>query len=634
MCNYVWAKTGILPEMVPDTDYSESLKILRHMFCYLTVPAPVIFVILSPLFLSLWSEKVLKYGDNFMTKFRAGLLLSLSLVSAIALIDFHSVSAQTVFSQISTSTPLVITRPLYFRTSGTDVSALQQFLKNLGYFTYPTITGYYGSFTWRAVAAFQWDKGLESVGIVGPKTRALIAELTRSTFFSTRSSATSTTPVSAMSSATSTATSTPSGPGILQPWAPGNGWTPGFGGGGGGSPSVAPTNSIAPSISGTAEEGSTLTASPGTWGGNPAPTYSYQWKADGVAILGATASTYVLTRDESAANVTVTVTATNTSGSPSATSNTIGPIFGRVLDLDFVNQTYWDITGRTSLSSIVSITRTTGVAQVQDSSGNWALASANTPRIDGLSRGLLVEPLRQNVAKYDRDMTNSLWVKTNMIAATAQVGIDGTAIASVTRVVLTDTSATTWTVPNDWDSVNNTIEVIGPGGNGAAGTINTNGGGGGGGAAYVAISSASLTPGSTITIQIPAGGSELPTLLKDNAATTIVSADYGRNASGATRGAQGTGGASAGTTNISGGLAGSGSSGTGNRGGGGGGGAGGPSGAGGTAGGGNANGGGGGSGGDNGANGGAASATTGGAGGNGPGGSGGGGGGTAAVASV
>src|SRR5579862_5019067 len=38
----------------------------------------------------------------------------------------------------------------------------------------------------------------------------------------------------------------------------------------------APKNTAAPSISGNAQEGSTLTVSPGSWSGTPAPSFSYQ----------------------------------------------------------------------------------------------------------------------------------------------------------------------------------------------------------------------------------------------------------------------------------------------------------------------------------------------------------------------
>ncbi|MEW1954929.1 carboxypeptidase regulatory-like domain-containing protein [Terrabacter sp. NPDC080008] len=67
--------------------------------------------------------------------------------------------------------------------------------------------------------------------------------------------------------------------------------------------SAAPT----PTISGTAKVGYRLTAAPGTWG--PAPvTLAYQWRRNGVAITGATGSTYLLGAADLATRTTVTVT--------------------------------------------------------------------------------------------------------------------------------------------------------------------------------------------------------------------------------------------------------------------------------------------------------------------------------------
>ncbi|WP_256796283.1 FlgD immunoglobulin-like domain containing protein [Terrabacter sp. Ter38] len=62
-----------------------------------------------------------------------------------------------------------------------------------------------------------------------------------------------------------------------------------------------------PTITGTAKVGYRLMANPGTWG--PAPvTLSYQWYRSGVAITGATGSSYLLTASDRTKAMTVKVT--------------------------------------------------------------------------------------------------------------------------------------------------------------------------------------------------------------------------------------------------------------------------------------------------------------------------------------
>ena len=56
---------------------------------------------------------------------------------------------------------------------GAEVTYLQNLLKKLGFFNAEP-TGYFGNQTAAAVSAFQRAFGLEAVGIVGPKTRALL----------------------------------------------------------------------------------------------------------------------------------------------------------------------------------------------------------------------------------------------------------------------------------------------------------------------------------------------------------------------------------------------------------------------------------------------------------------------------
>lgn len=82
----------------------------------------------------------------------------------------------------------------------------------------------------------------------------------------------------------------------------------------------APVNTVAPSISGTAQVGQTLTASDGTWTGAPTPVLTRQWLADDVAIEGETGTTYVPVVGDIGAVITVTVTATNAADAVSETS--------------------------------------------------------------------------------------------------------------------------------------------------------------------------------------------------------------------------------------------------------------------------------------------------------------------------
>jgi hypothetical protein len=93
-----------------------------------------------------------------------------------------------------------------------------------------------------------------------------------------------------------------------------------------------PTNTRPPTISGTPQEGQTLTAGSGTWNGGQPQTYAYRWRrcdstGGGCAgISGATASTYGLTAADVGHTLRVRVTARNSLGARSSTSTPTGVV--------------------------------------------------------------------------------------------------------------------------------------------------------------------------------------------------------------------------------------------------------------------------------------------------------------------
>lgn len=84
---------------------------------------------------------------------------------------------------------------------------------------------------------------------------------------------------------------------------------------------VAPEYTALPAITGTIEVGETATCSTGTATGDAVITYLYQWFAGGVAIAGATASTFDITGTQLGKKLQTRVTAVNASGTAQAWSN-------------------------------------------------------------------------------------------------------------------------------------------------------------------------------------------------------------------------------------------------------------------------------------------------------------------------
>ncbi len=93
----------------------------------------------------------------------------------------------------------------------------------------------------------------------------------------------------------------------------------------------APQNTSLPSISGAARDGSTLTASKGSWANNPA-SYAYQWQrcdSSGGAcqpIASATGTRYTVVGADVNQRLKIAVTATNSAGSGTAASRATGVV--------------------------------------------------------------------------------------------------------------------------------------------------------------------------------------------------------------------------------------------------------------------------------------------------------------------
>lgn len=88
----------------------------------------------------------------------------------------------------------------------------------------------------------------------------------------------------------------------------------------------APTNTVAPAITGTAQVGQVLTVSNGTFTGDATIAYSYQWYVGGVAVNGATSSTYTPVTGNIGKIVAARVGATNAVGSAVAFSAPTGVV--------------------------------------------------------------------------------------------------------------------------------------------------------------------------------------------------------------------------------------------------------------------------------------------------------------------
>lgn len=199
---------------------------------------------------------------------------------------------------------------LQLGSTGSDVKALQVWLNAHGYAVAASGPGssanestHFGLRTYRALVRFQAAHGLPATGFFGPLTRGII-----------NSSGLSPLSVSPSPTAVPISPSSNTAPNqslIPQPWAPGNGYTPGFGGGG--SDTTAPVISNTPSnttVEATSGSGATVSYTSPTAADNVDGTV-------GVSCNPASASTFAL------GTTAVTCSATDRAGNTSSSSFTV-----------------------------------------------------------------------------------------------------------------------------------------------------------------------------------------------------------------------------------------------------------------------------------------------------------------------
>lgn len=149
----------------------------------------------------------------------------------------------------------------------------------------------------------------------------------------------------------------------------------------GGGYTSAPVNTVAPTISGTAGAGQTLTSSTGTWSAAPAPTFTYQWQRGTTNISGATSSSYTIVGADIGNTLRCVVTATNTVGSSSAnsanTSTVAAPTIGQAIGGG-------NYIGQSGGNYLIAAPSSGG----QNSSIRWKTTASDTPGTSSLSDGL------------------------------------------------------------------------------------------------------------------------------------------------------------------------------------------------------------------------------------------------------
>ena len=204
-----------------------------------------------------------------------------------------------------------------------------------------------------------------------------------------------------------------------------------------------PVNSLAPSVTGIARTGETLSASTGTWSGTPT-AYAYQWKRSLTSngsysdIPTATSSTYLVPESDVGYYIKAAVVASNVAGSSSAVLSSQTSV---VVDIAPTNTAIPVITGiaRTGATLTASNGSWTGSPTSYTYQWKRATTSGGTYSNIGLATSRTYELTDTDIGKY---------IKVAVTAANG-VGASTAELSTATSVVvdLTDSVVPTATSP-------------------------------------------------------------------------------------------------------------------------------------------------------------------------------------------
>jgi hypothetical protein len=213
---------------------------------------------------------------------------------------------------------------------------------------------------------------------------------------------------------------------------------------------AVPQNTAAPTIGGTAKEGSTLTASTGTWTNSPT-SFAYQWQrcaSDGTGcgdVNGATDKTYTPTSGDVSHTARVVVTATNADGKASASSEPSAIVDSKNGPSNTVKPT---VTGTAVVGEQLRVSNGSWSPTPTSFSRQWQRCNADGNGCLNIS-GATGATYGVRSADVGHRLRALVTARASGGTATAVSNASGVVTGQTTTVTTTTTTTTTTTVPGN-----------------------------------------------------------------------------------------------------------------------------------------------------------------------------------------